>query len=331
MRNVLAILIAAKGPPGRTEAEVLSAGKRLRDQLGGYLTAAIVGPADRSWTQEAFSRGADRALLVSHPLLNDYQPDLLVSALQQACQAAQAEALLLPSTTYGLEVAPLLGYKIAASVTLDCVSVHGDTESGHITVVKPVYGGKANWSLVAKKPPVLVALRMRSVEPLQPEEGRSGEVTKLEVKLDSQWVRSSILERRVEESEGQRLEDARMIVSGGRGIGAAENFACLKELARELGGALGASRAACDLGWVPASWQIGQTGKKVAPDLYLAIGISGASQHMVGVTGAKHIVAINKDPKAPIFQVAELGLVEDYRTFVPAFIRALKQHKSGSE
>jgi len=329
MRNVLAILIAAKGPPGRTEIEVLSAGKRLRDQLDGGLTAALIGPADSSWTEQAFHYGADRAFLVNHPLLDDYQPDLLLSVLQQTCQAAQAEAILFPSTTYGLELAPLLGYKIAASVILDCVSVHGDAGSGQVTVVKPVYGGKANWGLVAKKPPVVVALRMRSVEPLQSEEGRAGEVTELEVKLESQSVRSRVLERRVEASDGQRLEDARLIVGGGRGIGSAENFASLKELARELGGALGASRAACDLGWVPASWQIGQTGKKVAPDLYLAIGISGASQHMVGVTGAKHIVAINKDPKAPIFQVAELGLVEDYRTFVPAFIQALKRHKAG--
>lgn len=329
MRNVLAILIASKEPPGRTEVEVLSAGKRLRDELGGCLIAAVVGPADSAWTQRAFQYGVDRAFLVKHAALDEYQPELLVSTLQQTCEAAQAEAVLLPGTTYGLEVAPLLSYGMAASVIVDCVSVHGDAESGHITVVKPVYGGKAHWGLVAKKPPVVVVLRMRSVEPLQPLEGQAGEVTSLDIKLESRSARSRIIERRREDSSGQRLEDARMIVSGGRGIGGSENFNYLKELARELGGALGASRAPCDLGWVPASWQIGQTGKKVAPDLYLAIGISGASQHMVGLTGAKHVVAINKDPKAPIFQVAELGLVEDYRTFVPAFLQALKQHKAG--
>jgi electron transfer flavoprotein alpha subunit len=328
MRNVLAILIAAKTLPGRTEVEVISAGKRLRDELGGSLTAAIVGPADSSCAKLAFQYGADRAVTTNHTLLNEYQPELLVAALQQICEATQAEMILFPGTTYGLEVAPLLGYKIGASVILDCVSIHGNEEN-NMAVVKPVYGGKANWGLLVKKPPVVAALRARSVEPGQPQQDKTGEVTELEIKLEAALARSRIIERKIEESGGQRLEDARMIVSGGRGIGGSENFASLEELARELGGTVGASRAACDLGWVPASWQIGQTGKKVAPDLYLAIGISGASQHMVGVTGAKHVVAINKDAKAPIFQAAELGVVEDYRKFVPAFLQALKQHKAG--
>jgi electron transfer flavoprotein alpha subunit len=171
---------------------------------------------------------------------------------------------------------------------------------------------------------------MRSVDPLQPQEGASGEVIEIPVNVRPSTGTWRLIERNLEKSGGPRLEDARIIVSGGRGMGGKENFSCLAELGDVLGAALGASRAAVDLGWVPSTWQIGQTGKKVAPELYVAVGISGASQHMVGIAAAKHIVAINKDEKAPIFQMAELGVAEDYKVFIPKLIEALKKHKTSA-
>lgn len=327
MKNVLAVLLATQAPFGRNEIEVVSAGRRLATELGGTLAVAVLGPADDRWAQEPFSFGAERVFRCEHEALGTYQNDLFTAAVQQAHAAAQPDVVLLPSSAYGLEIAPLLGYKIGASVLLDCVQLTGDGTSGRVSIVKPVYGGKANWVLVAKKAPVVLVMRSRAVEPLEPQAENAGETVRLELQLDARVARSRLVERRVEEEAGAHLEDARIVVSGGRGIGGRENFGQLEHLAQALGGSVGASRAACDLGWVPASWQIGQTGKKVAPDLYLAVGISGASQHMVGCSGAKHIAAINKDPKAPIFRVAELGVVDDYRAIVPALIEALKQRK----
>lgn len=328
MRNILAILIASSGEAGRTEIEVLSAGSRLASDVGGTLSALILGDAGGSWDHACFSHGATRVLR-SKPGLAAYNPAAYSAAAATAAQSAGAEVLLFPSTTPGLELTPLVGYKLNASVVMDVTGVDGKVENGGVRIQKPVFGGKAQSVLIARKAPLAIALRMRSVDPVAAKEahGESVEVPIPAPQTPGSW---RLVERNVEKSEGLRLEDARIIVSGGRGLGAKENFACLEELGSMLGAALGASRAAVDLGWVPSTWQIGQTGKKVAPELYIAVGISGASQHMVGIAGAKHILAINKDEKAPIFQMAGLGVVDDYKVFVPKLIEALKKRKATS-
>jgi len=321
MRNVLAIVIPA-GAFSRTEAEILSAGRRLASQFGAELTAAILGPSDDSFARESFAFGAKSVIRVEG--LAGYQSETYSIAAQQA--AAAADVILFPSTTYGLEIAPGLGYRLGASVILDCVRLEGDS-SGNLTITKPVYGGKANSELVARHGPVVIAMRMRSVAPGEKQDGATGEIRTIPAPTLS--PRTQILEHKTEDAgSGPKLEDARIIVSGGRGLGNKENFVHLEELARILGGSVGASRAACDQGWVPATLQIGQTGKKVAPDLYLAVGISGASQHLVGIAGARHIVAINKDAKAPIFQVAALGVVDEWQALLPKLSDALKEHKA---
>lgn len=324
MKNVLAVLISNGGPCGRTEAEVLSAAARLSEGLGADLSAAILGSsADDTWKQEAFAYGAQKVYLATGEQLSQYQSEVYAGALQELYRASGAEVVVLPSSSYGLETAPLFAYQITASITLDVVEATG--EGGAVRITKPVYGGKANLELVAREAPVVIAMRMRSVALTERREEATGE--SIEIPVPSRKARTKLIERRSEAVAGPRLEDARIIVSGGRGIGSAENFKRLESLAEILGGTVGASRAACDLGWVSASLQIGQTGKKVAPDLYLAIGISGASQHMVGITGAKHIVAINKDERAPIFRQAEIGVVEDYNTFLPELVQALQRSK----
>lgn len=323
MRNVLAILIPA-GAFTRTEAEILTAGKGLAGQFGTELTAAILGPSDDSFARESFAFGAKSVIRVEG--LAAYQSEIYSAAAQQAAATGAADVILFPSTTYGLEIAPGLGYRLGASVILDCVRLDGDS-SGNLSITKPVYGGKANSELVARQGPVVIAMRMRSVAPGEKQEGATGEIRTIPAPTLS--PRTQILEHKTEEAgSGPKLEDARIIVSGGRGLGSKENFVQLEELARILGGSVGASRAACDLGWVPATLQIGQTGKKVAPDLYLAVGISGASQHLVGIAGARHIVAINKDERAPIFQVAALGVVDEWQGLLPKLADALKEHKA---
>lgn len=326
MKNVVALMSAVPGGLRRTEAEVLSAGRRLADGLGGTLTAVLLGPAETSCDGDAAAYGAERVVRVEHAALAEYQAEMMMEAARQACAALQAEVCLVPSSTYGLEMAPVLAQKLGAAVVTDVIRASG--EAGQVKITKPVYGGKANAELIARRAPLVLAMRARSVALLEKKTGTAAEASKLEVRLDAGLAKSRIVERKPEATGGMRLEDARVIISGGRGMGGPEGFKVLEELAGLLGGTVGASRAACDQGWVPASWQIGQTGKKVAPDLYVAVGISGASQHLVGISGAKHVVAVNKDEKAPIFEAAEAGVVEDYRTMIPALIEAVKKHRA---
>lgn len=330
MRSVVAVLIANPNELGRTEIEVLSAGVRLAEDLGGTLTAVLLGEPPANFAPRCFSYGANRVAVAEGPVLSAYQPIAFSAAIEQVIRTIGGDVLLFPSTTSGLELAPLSGHKLGASVVMDAVGVDGKVDGGGIRIHKPVFGGKAQSLLIARKAPIVVALRMRSIAPVAKQENTPGEIITVPVTVTSPAGTWRLVDRNVEQFEGLRLEDARIVVSGGRGLGGKENFACLEELSRVLGAALGASRAAVDLGWVPSSWQIGQTGKKIAPDLYLAVGISGASQHMVGIAGAKHIVAINKDDKAPIFQMAELGVIEDYREFIPKLIEAVKKRKTSA-
>ena len=328
MRNVLAILMPGANGLGRTEIEVLSAGSRLSADLGGTLSAATLGPHDAAARDTAFSYGAERVFLCDSTSLTDYRPDVYAAAARQAAETAQADVVLFSSTTAGLELAPLTAHLLRAAAVMDVVGLDGKAEGGGIRVHKPVFGGKAQSILVARNAPVVLALRARSFDPNPRRDGPQGEAVSVPLQTGTPSASWKVISREVEQSEGVRLEDARIVVSGGRGLGGKENFIVLEELGKVLGAALGASRAAVDLGWVPSTWQIGQTGKKVAPDLYVAVGISGASQHIVGIAGAKHVVAVNKDEKAPIFQVAELGVVEDYKTFIPKFVEALKKRKA---
>jgi electron transfer flavoprotein alpha subunit len=331
MKNVLAVLIPNGPSFRRTEIEVLSAAKRVADELGGELFAGILGAVDSSWNQRCAGYGVAKLYRATAGALSSYQNDLYTAALQQIQNACQADIILLPSTTYGMEIAPVFAYRIGASATMDCVGLKGEAAGGSLTITKPVYGGKANSELVARSGPAVIAMRMRSVVPATPTDSGSVDVVDVPVAFDANLARTKIVERLSEETGATRLEDARVIVSGGRGLGGPGAFADLTALASMLGGTIGASRAACDQGWVPASLQIGQTGKKVAPDLYLAIGISGASQHMVGIAGARCIVAINKDAKAPIFQMAACGIVDDFKSFLLQFAAALRQYKAKNQ
>ncbi|MBI3949831.1 MAG: electron transfer flavoprotein subunit alpha/FixB family protein [Acidobacteria bacterium] len=326
MQKVQAIVIAS-GTIGRSEYEAIGAAKRLADRLGGESMIVIVGPNARGMAHDAKSSGVGKIFIAEHPLLAEYSADIYLAATEQAFRAAQSDVLIFPGHTVGLELAPRLAYRINSAIVTDCTNLQA-LQGGAVQITKPVYGGKAETLLIAKEPPVAICLRSRSFDPYEPVAASNTEMIPVELALAPSLQRTRVVERIVEESGESKLDDARIIVSGGRGIGGPENFRLLEELAQLLNGATGASRAACDAGWVPTSWQIGQTGKKVAPELYIAVGISGASQHMVGISGAKKIVAINKDAKAPIFKAADIGIVDEYQKVIPALIERLKKRQA---
>jgi electron transfer flavoprotein alpha subunit len=230
--------------------------------------------------------------------------------------------VLLANDTYSQELAPRLAHRLGGSAAGDCVEVRA--EGGALRVGRQVYGGKAHAILELKRSPAVVWLRARSFTPAAPREA-AGEVTRAALNVQTD-ARTRVVERRREAGGETRLEEARVIVSGGRGIGGPEPFETeLRPLADLLGAQLAASRAACDAGWVPPTWQVGQTGKKVTPELYLAVAITGASQHMAGISEARTIAAINTDPDAPIFKHCRFGIVEDYRKVVPLLREKLKK------
>ena len=319
MNDVLIILFASAGFDKGAQG-LAGAGRRLADELGGSLRAVVLGEGAEAVAGEAASV-ADAALIADQAELREYQPETYLAALAQICGEPGTRAVLLANDTYSQELAPRLAHRLGGSAAGDCVEVR--VEGDALRVGRQVYGGKAHASLELKRSPAVVWLRARSFTPAAAREAPGG-VTRADLNIQRD-ARTRVVERRRESGGESRLEEARVIVSGGRGIGGPEPFETeLRPLAELLGAQLAASRAACDAGWVPPTWQVGQTGKKVTPELYLAVAITGASQHMAGISEARTIAAINTDPDAPIFKHCRFGIVEDYRKVVPLLREKLK-------
>ena len=312
MNDVCISLFASAGLDKAAQG-LAGAGRRLADELGVRLCAIVTGTEADSLA-DPLTHIADTVTLADQPELADYQPETHLRALTQLCKTLSPRVVLLANDTYSQELAPRLAYRLGGSAVGDGTQVR--VEGDAVLVSRQVYGGKAQAVIELKRRPAVVWLRARAFAPAPMREQR-GEVTRVVLDIQAD-TRTRIVERKREEQGEARLEEARVIVSGGRGIGGPEPFAAeLKPLAELMGAQIAASRAACDAGWVPPTWQIGQTGKKVSPDLYLAIAITGASQHMAGISEAKTIAAINTDPDAPIFKHSRFGIVEDYRKVVP--------------
>jgi electron transfer flavoprotein alpha subunit len=321
VQDVVCCLLSRAGFD-RAAQGLLGAGRRLADSLGGKLRAVVLGPADTALTAGA-AAVADGVIVADHPLVGEYHPEIYLTALATICQPLKPRAVLLGNDTYSQELAPRLAHRLGGSAASDAVEV---TVAGdQLRVTRGVYGGKATAVIALKRAPGVVWVRARAMAPADAAGRPAGEVQTLSLDLKAD-ERVNVISRHVEAKEGVRLEDARLIVSGGRGLGGPEPFKELQALADAMGAQMAASRAACDAGWVPPSWQVGQTGKKVAPELYLAIAISGASQHIMGIADSKVICAINRDPDAPIFRHCRFGLVEDYQKVVGPLIEKLSRH-----
>ncbi len=322
--GVMVYAETAEGMLTAMATEGLGCGRKLADDLGQELSAVLLGADVESLAGEAITFGADKVYVVDDPLLKDYRTDAYLAAMEKVVNEAKPQIILMGQTTVGRDLAPSLAFHLGTTATLDCIDLTIDPESKQLLRTKPVYGGNAQAVFNSETNPQIASIRPKAMTPLQPDTSRKGDIIKIDAGLDPAAIRTAVLDRVVEEVAGIKLEDAETIVAGGRGIGGPEGFQQLEDLAKTLKGAVGATRPPCDNGWVPDTVQIGITGKIVAPDLYIAVGLSGSSQHMSGCSGAKTVVAINKDAEANIFRQAHYGVVGDWKKIVPAFTEKVR-------
>lgn len=320
MSGILVVATTKDGRLSRDTLELLTGASRLKAQLVQPAAAAILGAAVGPYVPLLFAHGADQVYRAEHPLLKGYQGDAYALALHQTCERAQPTVVLLPGDVIGRELGPRLAHRLQAAFVSEFIDFALDQTSGRLQFTRSTYGGKAVAVVQSRVETIVATAKLRTLEPAAPVEGRTGEEIRVDVALNASQLKTHLIQRVREEATGINLGDAKIVVSGGRGLHGPDGFTLLEELARVLRGAVGASRAATDAGWVPPSRQVGQTGRTVSPELYLAFGISGATQHVAGITGSKYIVAVNTDPAAPIFKVAQLGIVDDWKPVATALI-----------
>jgi len=327
------VLIYGEVTEGKLDSislELLGIGRKLADDLGQELGAVLLGSGIGDAAKEAILFGADKVYAVDDPVLKDYQTDSYTAVMEKVCKQLSPDILLLGQTAIGRDLAPRLAFRLGTGVTMDCIELAIDPQTKLMVQTKPVYGGNAVAVLVCEQTkPQIATIRVKAMEPLARDDSRTGEVISIPAELDPAAIRTKVVDKVKEEVVGIKLEDAKVVVCGGRGIGGVEGFSQLEELAKLLGGAVGATRPPCDSGWVAAHLQVGLTGKIVTPDVYIGIGLSGSSQHIAGISGAKNIIAINRDPEANIFKVAHYGAVGDYKKVLPSFIQKCKELLSG--
>jgi electron transfer flavoprotein alpha subunit len=328
MAEAQSILVVGEVREGRLSpatAEGLAAARHLAEQSRHTISAGLAGVELTRAAQEALQAGAERVYTVDNALLRAWHIELYLEALEAICRYTAPSIILLARTTVGREMAPRLACRLGSSLIQDCLTVELDPASGHLTATRPIYGGNILARVRSMTTPQMATLRPKAYTALPPDSSRQGEIHTVPVQLEASMVKVTELRREINTIPGVKLEDARIVVAGGRGLGGPEPFRDLQELAGMLGAGIGASRAAVDAGWVPGNWQIGLTGKTITPELYITVGISGASQHMAGCAGAKMLVAINKDRDANIFRAARYGVVGDWQTVLPAFMQALRE------
>ena len=305
--------------------EGLGIGRKLADSLGQELSAVLIGSNVGGLAQQAISYGADKVYVVDNPQLKDFQTDIYLSAMEKAVKEIKPQVVIMGQTDSGRDLAPRLAFRLGSAATMDCVDLAIDPDSKRLLQTKPVYGGNAQAIFITETDPQIVTIRTKAMAALAPDDSRKGEVVSITVELEPSAIKAKIIERVVEEVAGIKIEDAQVVVAGGRGIGSVDGFKQLDELAKLLKGAVGASRPPCDNGWIADTVQIGLTRKNIAPEIYIAVAISGSSQHMSGCSGSKTIIAINKDREANIFRQARFGVVGDWKKVLPAFTQKLKE------
>ncbi|WP_153733518.1 electron transfer flavoprotein subunit alpha/FixB family protein [Sporosarcina obsidiansis] len=301
--------------------EAVAAAKKISGD--GEIVAVLIGDQVQSLGEEMIHYGADRVVTVEHPHLKHYTSDGFGQAFMAVYEDESPEGIVFGHTAMGKDLSPKIASKLSSGLISDVTKIEGEGDDAEF--IRPIYSGKAFEKVEIKDGLLFITVRPNNIEPLAHDTSRTGDVTAKSVEISN--LRSVIKDVVRKSTEGVDLSEAKVIVAGGRGVKGPEGFEPLKELADLLGGAVGASRGACDADYCDYSLQIGQTGKVVTPDLYIAAGISGAIQHVAGMSNSKVIVAINKDPEANIFKIADYGIVGDIFEIIPLMIEEIKKLK----
>ena len=317
--KVLVLAETREGSLRNVSFEAIAAGKKI----GGEVVSVLIGDGVAGVANELIAYGADRVVTVEHPHLKAYTSDGFSQALMAVVEQEKPEAIVFGHTALGKDLAPKIASKLQSGLISDVTEIEG--EGDDVVFIRPIYSGKAFEKVKVKDGVVFATIRPNNIAPLAKDDSRSGDVSAITVDITN--LRTIIKEVVRKSTDGVDLSEAKVVVAGGRGVKSEEGFEPLKALANLLGGAVGASRGACDAEYCDYSLQIGQTGKVVTPDLYIAAGISGAIQHLAGMSNSKVIVAINKDPEANIFKVADYGIVGDLFEVIPMLIEEFKALK----
>lgn len=326
--NIGAVWVFAEQKDGKIKDvayELVSQGRKLADELSTELEVVCFGQGVGE-TQQIIASGADKVYFVDNPSFSEHQEDLYASKLAELVREYKPEILLAGATPLGRSFIPRVAAILDTGLTADCTALEIDPEKKLLIQTRPAFGGSIMANIVCQRKPQMATVRPHTFKRGAYDETRQGEMIKVDFNKESITSRTKIIQILKDISDRIKLEDADIIVCGGRGLGEAKNFNIITELADALGAALGSSRPPVDDGWIPYSHQVGQTGKTVSPKLYIACGISGAPQHLTGIQTSDVIVAINEDPKAPIFEIATYGIVGDLFKVVPMITSKIKDN-----
>ncbi len=322
MANVLVFCEQKDGQLKKVSREALSAGREIASAMGGDLVAAALGANAAQFAEEVGKYGAKKLHVVTDGALDSYQTESYASAMEAVVKSEQPAVLLMGASAAGKDLAPRLGARFDSGVASEAIAL--EWAGGNLRVKRSIYSGKVIGTFEIEGQPAIATIRPNAV-PASESGGAAAEVS--EVSWDAIDPKAKLQGVETSEAGEMSIAEADIIVSGGRGLKEAENFSYIRDLAHALGGAVGASRATVDAGWIDHQNQVGQTGRVVSPNLYIAAGISGAIQHLAGMQSSKHIIAINKDKEAPIFKVADLGVVGDLFQILPALTEEVKKAK----
>jgi len=308
--------------------ELLGIGRKLADKRGVKLSAVLPGGSVSAFAADLVAAGADLVFLAEHPILEQFREDVYAGVLEQVIREQKPEVVLAGATAIGRSVIPYVATAIDAGLTADCTRLEIRDEDGMLLQTRPAFGGNIMATIECPHTrPQMATVRPKVMAPAEPDPSRKGEIISIQLPAHLIQSRTEVLETVVNTEDQVNIQEVETLVAGGRGLDSPKGFELIRELANELGGAVAASRAAVDAGWIPYPHQVGQTGKTVSPKLYFACGISGAVQHAVGMQSAEIVVAINRDKNAPIFDIATYGVVGDLYEVVPQLIKRLQEIK----
>ncbi len=328
-KNIWVFIETECGKPKNVGYELLNVARPLADQKGCPLVAVVIGKDIEEVAKDAIRYGADSAIIVDGPEYEHYTTDAFTKAMVTLVERYKPETLMIGATNNGRDMGPRVSCRLKTGLTADCTEIDIDEKTGNIAWTRPTFGGNLMATIMCPdNRPQMGTVRPGVFKKGAYDESRTGDIIKEDVHVAPEEIRTTLVERVNEITEAVNLEEAEVIVAGGRGVGSAENFKLLEELAEVLDATLGCSRAVVDAGWMPYAHQVGQSGKTVAPKLYFAIGISGAIQHLTGIAGSDTVIAINKDPDAPIFGVADYGIVGNLVEIVPALTESFRARRA---